>query len=177
MHLLSQSSASHRLFKVLVAAVAIPLIALAPALLASLLLTHDTVDPAEPTEHAATIDVSDVDPEATVMYAVSPLGGDRYDSDVDFIVPSDFEDTLRDEDVIKFTVIDKGTHSTTHRFVDPEMEDGCRIKLHLSSDDQHDERTGTYEGYLRIVYDDTLTATYTYPEQLENCGIYVIHTD
>ena len=80
--------------------------------------------------------------------------------------------------MIKMTVIDQGvdkrTDSASDSLVDSEMGEGCRIKLNLSSDGQHD---GTYSGYLRITDDGTLTATYTYPEQLENCGIYVIYAD
>ena len=160
---------------------ALTVAALAPTLVVSMMLTQNTLDHIDSTENAEVTDVTDVDPEATVMYTVPTQGGDPYDSDVEFILPSDFADTLRDSDMIKMTVIDQGTDkrtdSASDSLVDPAMEEGCRIKLNLGSDGQHDERTGTYSGYLRITDDGTLTATYTYPEQLENCGIYVIYAD
>ena len=132
MHLPSQSSPSSRLFKALTAAVALPLIALAPALLASLLLTQDTVQPDEPGEHATTIDVADIDPEGTVMYTVSPPNGSGGDSDIEFVVLADMLEVIQNGDLIKVTVIDQGTDYGFSSSVDSELEEeGCLITLNL----------------------------------------------
>ena len=179
MHLPSQSSPSRRLFKVLAVAIALPLIALVPAFLASQLLIQDTVQPDEPTEQTTTIDVTDIDPEGTVMYTVSPSDGDGGDSDIDIIVPADMVDVLQNGDMIKMTVIDQGTDYGFSSSVDSEMEEGCRVTLNLSSDYRFGHRTGTYSGYIRIKDDDTFTSTYTYDdlEQRENCGLRLIYAD
>ena len=162
---------------------ALTVVALAPALLASQLITPDGGKSTATghIDHAASIDVTDVDQDGTVMYKVSPPGGDRGNSDIEFTVSSDFADILQDGDMIKMTVIDQGTDkrtdSNSYSFVDPQIEDGCRITLNLRSDDRFGRPTGTYSGYLRIKDDDSFTATYADHEQQENCGLYFIYAD
>ena len=178
----SQSTIQQQLRRfaaVLVVIAALTVVALAPALLASQLITQDGGESTATghIDHAASIDVADIDPDGNVMYKVSPPGGDRGNSDIEFTVSSDFADILRDGDLIKVTVIDKGTDSTSHSFVDREMEEECRITLNLSSDDRSNHRTGTYSGYLRIKDDDTVFATGSDFEHRDNCGLYAIYAD
>ena len=175
----SHSSPSRRLFNVLAAAIALPLIALVPAFLASSWITHDAIEPNDPIEQAAAIDVTDNDPESTVKYTVSPPVVDGDDSDIEIIVPADMADALVDGDLIKVTVIDQGTEFGSSSSVDTEMEEGCRITLSLSSDDRSNNRIGTYSGYIRIKDDDTFTATYTHDdlEIREDCGLNLTYTD
>ena len=169
-----------RFAAVLVVIAALAVVALAPALLASQLITPDWGKSTATghIDHAATTDVTNIDPEATVMYTVSPSDGD---SDIEIIVSADMVDVLQDGDMIKMTVIDQGTDkrtdSNSYSFVDPQIEDGCRITLNLRSDDRFGRPTGTYSGYLRIKDDDSFTATYADHEQQENCGLYFIYAD
>ena len=53
---------------------ALTVAALAPALVVSMMLTQNTLDHIDSTENAEVTDVTDVDPEATVMYTVSNSG-------------------------------------------------------------------------------------------------------
>ena len=60
-----------RLAKALTAVVAVSIVALAPAIGASMIVTDQSVELDEPTESVATIDITDIDQNATVMYASS----------------------------------------------------------------------------------------------------------
>ena len=136
----SQSTIQQQLRRfaaVLVVIAALTVVALAPALLASQLITPygGKSTATGHIDHAATIDVADIDPDGNVMYKVSPPGGDRGNSDIEIIVSADMVDVLQDGDMIKMTVIDQGTDkrtdSNSYSFVDPQIEDGCRITLNL----------------------------------------------
>ena len=166
-----------RLVKLSVAIVALPIIALAPAYLASVMLTDHTVELYESTEQATNIDVNDIDENGTVMYTVSPMDRNN-DTDTDFTLPADIVDKLRDADLIKITITDEGTESTSDGFVGPKVDNECSFTLNLQSVDGHDaRRTGTYTGYLRIEDDGNFTATYSRFQQPENCGLYVTYAD
>ncbi len=171
MYSTSQSSPSRRLFKVLVTAAALPLIALAPALLVSLVLTQGAVDHFEPIGHATTIDVTDIDENGTVMYTVSPPEGFRNEPDIDFTVPAD---VLKDSDLIRITVSDDDNSLS---FFESENQEDCSFTLHLSDDDRYDAKTGTYTGYLRVTDEETARFAGSDIERLETCGLYVIYTD
>ncbi len=162
-----------RILKISTSIIALPIFALAPAYLASVMLTIQPIELDESTEQATSIDVNDIDENGTVMYTVSPLDRNN-DTDVDFAMPADIADILQDSDLIKITITDAGTESTSHGFVDSKVEHECSFTLHLLSDDPHNARkTDSYSGYIRIKDDGNFTATYSSSEQPENCGFYM----
>ena len=167
MHLPSQSSPSHRLFKVLAVAIALPLIALVPAFLASQLLIQDTVEVIEPAEQAVTIDVTDIDPEGTVMYNISPPNGERDTSDNHITIPHSL---IGGSDLIKVTIQDGVTSSY---WSDSELSNECSFTLFLRSDDRYDDETDSFTGYLKVTDEDAVLTPGSGLEQLENCGLYL----
>ena len=179
MHVTSKSTPTDRLLRVLVATATVTLIAIAPALLASLFVHQDTANQTEPMEHAAAIDVTDIDQNGTVMYTASPSDSDRSDASIDFILPSDIGNIMHDGDLIKVTIEDRGTELTSDSFVDPEFEDGCVFTLRFSDEYRNDEPTETITGYVRTADVDTYVATYSADtkQQLNLCGIYFIDVD
>ena len=171
------SSPIRRFAAVLTVMGAITVAALAPALVVSLVLTQDS----------EITDVTAIDPESTVKYTASPLADGGDDSDIEIFVPADMADAMVDGDLIKVTVIDRGTDYRSDRgidfgsssSVDTEMEEGCRFTLSLTPDDRSNNRIGTYSGYIRIKDDDTFTATYTHDdlENREDCGLNLTFND
>ena len=160
-----------RAIKVVAAVFALAIIALAPAFVASVMLTDQTVEPEKPIENAAAIDVTDIDRDGTVMYTVSPSEGFRSDSVTDFALPLD---VLKDADIIRITVSDD---DNTHSFFESEMQDDCSFTLHLSDDDRFDAESDTFTGYIRVT-DEAITDSASADfEHHEDCGLYVIYTD
>ena len=167
----SKSPEFRRFVSVLTVIAALMVAALTPALVVSLVLTQDAGQQIELSEHAATIDVSDIDPQATVMYTVSPPDGVPHDSDVDFTVPADI---LKDADLIKVTVRDS---DNIHSFFESQTRDDCSFTLHLSDDDRYGAQTDTFTGYLRITDEETARMAGSDVEEFQNCGLYVIYAD
>ena len=165
----SQSSPSRRFFRVLAVAIALPLIALVPAFLASSLLTHDVIDQFEPIEQAAAIDVTDIDPEGTVRYNVSPPIGDSALPDSYTNIPRSL---LEDADMLHITIQDD---DDLGRWLGHDSEGDCSFTLHLRSDDPYDDQSDTFTGYISVTDDDFYA--YSDPEQQKNCGLYVIYAD
>ena len=157
-----------RLIKVFTAVIALPLVALAPALLASLVFTDRIVEVDESTEQVAAIDVTDIAPEGTVMYTVSSLDSYRGTSGSNMPTPRSI---LEDADLIKVTIQDDDGHGS---WLGQDSEDDCTFTLHLSPDDPFDDQTDTFTGYIRVTEDDFFA--YSDPEQQENCGLYLIYT-
>ncbi len=145
---------------------AITVAALAPALVVSLVLTQDS-------------EITDDDRNGTVMYTASPSDSDRGDASIEFILPSDIEHIMDNGDLIKVTIEDRGTESTSDSFVDPEFEDGCVLTLRFSDEYRNDEPTDTITGYVRTVDVDTFVATYSAnsKQQMEHCGFYFTDAD
>ncbi len=158
---------------------AITVAALVPALVVSLVLTQNPVDQTEPAENAATIDVTDIDQNGTVMYTASPSDSDRGDASIDFILPLDIGNIMDDGDLIKVTIEDRGTESTSDSFVDPELEGGCVFTLVISSEYGNDAPIDTVTGFARTMDDDTFVATYSAntKQQMEHCGFYFTDAD
>ncbi|MXX93655.1 MAG: hypothetical protein F4Y63_09470 [Chloroflexi bacterium] len=130
-----------RFTAVLAVIAALIVTALTPSLVVSLVLTQDTVDQVKPTEQAKTIDVTDIDENGTVMYAVSSSyrqPGFETES---------LTEALRGSDLIKVTFQD--SDSSSHP-VNQGANEGCGLTLHLSSDDRYDAGTKTYVGYIRV---------------------------
>lgn len=130
-----------RFTAVLAVIAALIVAALTPSLVVSLVLTQDTVDQVKPTEQATTIDVSDIDENGTVMYAVSPSyrqPGFEAES---------LTEALRGSDLIKVTFQD--SDSSWYQ-VNHETDEECGLTLQLSSDDRYDVDTKTYVGYIRV---------------------------
>ena len=148
---------------------AITVAALAPALVLSLVLTQDS----------EITDVTDDDRNGTVMYTASPSDSDRGDASIEFILPSDIEHIMDNGDLIKVTIEDRGTESTSDSFVDPEFEDGCVFTLRFSDEYRNDEPTEPITGYVKSADADTFVATYSADtkQQLNLCGIYFIDVD
>ena len=148
---------------------AITVAALAPALVLSLVLTQDS----------EITDVTDDDRNGTMMYTASPSDSDRGDASIEFILPSDIEHIMDNGDLIKITIEDRGTESTSDSFVDPELEDGCVFTLSFSDEYRNDELTDTITGYVRTVDVDTFVATYSTnsKQQMEHCGFYFTDAD
>lgn len=170
----TSSSRPIRRFAAVMTVLAVLMVAaLAPAMVVSLLLKL----------HSEITDVTDIDRNGTVMYAASPSNGNRGDIDIDLILPPDFTGILQEADMIKVTVMDRGTEKRTdlaaYSFVDDKVEDECSFTLNIKSNDRHDTQTDTYSGYIRISDDDTFIATYiANPEQQrEHCGFYFIDAD
>ena len=153
---------------VLSVAIALPVIAFAPAFVASLFVTDQTI---ETTDKTAEIDVTDIDENGTVMYTVSPPEGFRTDSRTDFKVPSDI---LNDADLIRVTVSDD---DNTHTNLESETQKDCNFTLHLSKDDHYDAKTGSFTGYLRITDEETAKLEGSDFERLGHCGLYVTYAD
>lgn len=164
----SKTPKLRRFAAVLAVIAALMVTALTPALVISLVLTQDA---GQQIEHAATIDVTDVDSQATVMYTVSPSDGVPHDSDVDFTIPADI---LKDADLIKVTVSDD---DNIHSFFESQTRDDCRFTLHLSDDDRYGAQTDTFTGYLRITDEETARMAGSDVEEFQNCGLYVIYAD
>ena len=152
-----------RLVAVIGAMVALPIVALAPALLASLSLTHELAETDEESGYAAKIDVTDIDQNGTVMYTVSPPKGAPTDPKIDF--PS----ILEDSDIIRLTITDRGTE---RRFSDELTEYECNFTLYLGDDDKWDEKTGAYTGYLRIRDDEIRDPAWNHDSR---CGIVITY--
>lgn len=168
----SKSPKFRRSASVLAVIAALMVAALTPALVVSLVLTQDGGQQIELSEHTATIDVSDIDTQATVMYTVSPPDGVPHDSDVDFTVPADI---LKDADLIKVTVRDS---DNIHSFFEAQTRDDCSFTLHLSDDDRYGaQKTDTFTGYLRITDEETARMAGSDIEEFQNCGLYVIYAD
>lgn len=148
---------------------AITVAALAPALVVSLVLTQDS----------EITDVTDDDRNGTVMYTASPSDSDRGDASIEFILPSDIERIMDNGDLIKVTIEDRGTESTSDSFVDPGFEDGCVLTLRFSDEYRNDKPTDTITGYVRTVDVDTFVATYSAnsKQQMEHCGFYFTNAD
>ncbi len=160
-----------RVLKIFTAIIALPIFALAPAYLASLMLIDQTVEPDEPSEQAATIDIMDIDRDGTVMYTVSQAEDFRSDPFTDFTLTPD---VLKDADIIRITVSDD---DNTHSFFESEMQNDCSFTLHLSDDDRFDADSDTFTGYLRVTGEAITDYAGTDFEQREDCGLYVIYTD
>ncbi len=172
----SQSTIQQQLRRfaaVLVVIAALTVVALAPALLASQLITPygGKSTATGHIDHAATIDVTDIDENGTVMYTVSPPEGFRTDSRTDFKVPSDI---LNDADLIRVTVSDD---DNTHTNLESETQKDCNFTLHLSKDDHYDAKTGSFTGYLRITDEETAKLEGSNFERLGHCGLYVTYAD
>ncbi len=167
----SKTPKLRRFAAVLAVIAALMVTALTPALVVSLVLTQDAGQQIEQSEHAATIDVTDVDSQATVMYTVSPSDGVPHDSDVDFTIPTDI---LKDADLIKVTVSDD---DNIHSFFESQTRDDCSFTLHLSDDDRYSAQTRHFTGYLRITDEETARMAGSDVEEFQNCGLYVIYAD
>ena len=167
MKTIPSSTLLHRLASVLAMLVALPVVALAPALLVSLILIDQTVDVDESTEQATTIDITDIDPEGTVMYTIrSPMGHSTPPNN-DIPNPHSF---LADADLIIVSIQDDDGPSSR---LDQDSEDGCTFTLHISSDDSFDDQTDTFTGFIRITEDDFFA--HSDREKLENCDLYSIY--
>ena len=130
-----------RVLKISTAIIALPIIALAPVYVASVILTDQVVETSEPTGHAANINIADIDRNGTVMYAVSP----SY-SQPGFETES-LTEALLGSDLITVTFQD----SDSSRYqVNHETDEECGLTLQLSSDDRYDADTKTYVGYIRV---------------------------
>jgi hypothetical protein len=159
-----------RFANVLMISIALPIVALAPAYIASQLLTDHVVETADDT---ATIDITDIDQNGTVMYTVSPSNNDRRTSDTDFKIPRSH---LPDSDMIRVTIEDRGTvrvDGDSTSWIDHELADECSFTLHLSSDDPYDDQSDTFTGYIRVADEDTFLMTGSDLDQRENCGLYL----
>ena len=162
-----RSDVTWRLFKVVAATFAVAFIALAPAFLASILLTQRTVEHDEANGSAATIDVTDIDQNGTVMYTVSPP--QDAPADFEFDIPSGL---VEDADLIRLTISDKSSDSGLPEDL---TADECKFTFYLSDSDEYDEKTSTYIGYLRI-NDDELGPHYFHPDD-DGCSIVITYTD
>ena len=156
-----------RLIKVFTSIIALPLVALAPALVASLILTDRTVELDDSTEQVTTIDVTDIDPEGTVMYTVSPLNSYRGTSDSNMPTPRSL---FEDADLIRVTIQDDDGPGS---WLGHDSEGDCSFSLHISPDDPFDDQTNIFTGYIRVAEDDFFA--HSDPEQQENCGLYAIY--
>ena len=144
---------------------AITVAALAPALIISLVHTQDTVNQIEPSEPAATIDITDIDQNGTVMYAIVPLADDSAPTDSSFSTPRAL---LKNSDLIKITIQDD---EDPGKWLGDGAEDDCSFTLHLSDDDTFDNQSETFTGYIRVT-DDNFNAQ-TDSLESENCGFYL----
>lgn len=165
MHLTSKSTPTDRLLKVLVATATVTLIAIAPALLASLFVHQDTANQTEPVEHAAAIDVTDIDQNGTVMYTIVPFADDSAPTDSSLSTPHAL---LKNSDLIKITIEDDEDPS---KWLGDGAEDDCSFTLHLSDDDTFDNQSETFTGYIRVT-DDYLDAQ-SESLEAEKCGFYL----
>ena len=165
MHLTSKSTPTDRLLRVLVATATVTLLAIAPALLASLFVHQDTVNQIEPSEPAATIDVTDIDQNGTVMYTIIPFADDSAPTDSSLSTPHAL---LKNSDLIKITIEDDEDPS---KWLGDGAEDDCRFTLRLSDDDMFDNQSETFTGYIRVT-DDYLDAQSEALES-EKCGFYL----
>ena len=161
----SHSSPSRRLFNVLAAAIALPLIALVPAFLASSWITHEAIEPDDPSEHAAAIDVTDIDREGAVVYTIKPRTSDTGPTDANFSTP---HSVLKNSDLIILTIQDD---EDPGEWLGDGAEDDCSFTLHLSDDDTFDNQSETFTGYIRVTDDDFTAQTDSL--ESENCGFYL----
>lgn len=164
----SSNTPLRRLAAILATTVILTLIALSPAYIASIVLQDQLVEPSESTEQVATINVTDIDRNGTVMYSytVSPS----------YTQPG-FETeslmaTIRGSDLIKVTVQD--SDSSSYR-VNHEASEECGLTLTLSSNDRYDANTDTYVGYVRV--EDEGDETGDTRTGLINCTIKFIEMD
>ena len=168
----SQSTIQQQLRRfaaVLVVIAALTVVALAPALLASQLITQDGGESTATghIDHAASIDVTDVDQDGTVMYTVSPP--QDWPADLEFDFPTGL---LEDSDVIRLTISDQVSHPGLSK---DSVEEECEFTLYFSDSDKHDEKTGTYTGYLRIRDDEM--GPYVSHSNDPKCGFVITYVD
>ena len=158
-----------RVAKTLAAIVILPIFALAPVYVASVMLTDRQVDPNGSSEiFNKHVDVADIDENGTVMYTVSPHDGHRTNTGLDFTVPSDL---LKDSDLIRVTVSsDDGEHS----FFDAETNEDCHFTLHLTDAQFDATKTETFTGYLRMTEEEFVGDDRKHPEY---CGLYLSFVD
>ena len=126
----SHSSPSRRLFNVLAAAIALPLIALVPAFLASSWITHEAIDQIEPTQLAVTLNDTVIDTDPSTPESIDP------------------QRRILDSDLIHITI--SGTDSALHSGQDGD----CTFTLHIDDDDLLDDEPETFTGHLRVSADD-----------------------
>ena len=166
----SKSSPSRRLFRVIAITIALPLIALVPAFLASSAADTRYGRPNRSWPNTPpTIDVTDIDPEGTVMYTVSPPNGDSESPDSHLAVPRSL---LDDADMLHITIRDDDDPDS---WLGQDSEGNCNFTLHFDSDDPYDEKTETFTGYIRVT--DEETKAYDNLNQREDCGIYLTFTE
>lgn len=166
----SRFDITRRLFKVAVTTIGVTIIALAPAFLASMVLTQDAAESNEASDYATTLNVTDINQNDTVMYTVSP--SHRSFEDAPGIATDVGAELLRDADLIKVTIYDEDL-STGWIGSDPDNE--CKFTLHFSDDDKQDRKFGTYTGYLRI-RDDGLQAHHSMDHD-SRCGFVITYAD
>ena len=152
-----------RLAAILATLVVLPIIVLAPAFLASLLLPQHTVVQTQPTEQAAIIDITDIDKNGTVMYTLNPPEGLRNDATA--------VDALNGADLIKVTV---RAHGNSLSAFESGSRDDCSFTLHVRDDDPYHATTGKFAGYLKLTDGETAHLDESDFESLETCGLYSI---
>ena len=138
---------------------------IAPVLIISLVLTQDPVEQIVPAENAATIDVTDIDQNGTVMYTVSPTDADVGFPNTDFTIP---QSVLHDADILKITIQDD---EDLGKWLGDGSEVDCSFTLHLSDDDAFDNQSESFTGYIRVS-DDYLDAQSDAWDS-EECGFYL----
>ncbi len=168
----SQSSPSRRLFRVIAVAIALPLIALVPAFLASSMITQDATEPDDHIEQSVTIDVTDIDPEGTVMYTVIPPIDHPGSPDAYTIKRDAMQRALLEDPTSLHITIEDDEDPA--RWLGPDSEDICTFTLHLSSDDPYDDQSDTFTGYIRVTDDQTMA--HDDLSQQEDCGLYITYT-
>lgn len=165
MKIVSGSPPIRRFAVVLAVIAALMVVALAPVLLTSLILTDQTVDLGESAEHAATIDVADIDENGTVMYTIRPPVG--YSTPTNNDVPSPHS-LLADADLIKVTIQDDDDLGSS---LGHDSEDDCNFTFYLRSDDLYDDQSETFTGFIKLE-DDEFWAR-SDQDRLDECGIII----
>ena len=162
MKMTAKQQSLRRLAATLTTATILPLTVLAPAYLASVLITSDTPSANEATERVSKIDIAEISPDGTFAYNVdSPLS----DSAANESEQSPAE-LLHGSDHIEIS------YSSGHEI---EVNDECGLTLMFGSHDRYDAETETYVSHLRVQDDksgsDRLSA------ELVNCSVLFLEIE